>query len=150
LTFVSSGQLTYQFDNGSDVGTWSVKVTNPNGQSSGTVSFSVTPSGPVLSNVSPSTYPALDENHALTLTERNFVSGATLTFPAPGALPTRRSSDLLTFVSSGQLTYQFDNGSDVGTWSVKVTNPNGQSSGTVSFSVTASGPVLSNVSPSTY
>src|ERR1035437_21425 len=41
LTFVSSSQITYQFNNGNDAGNWTVRVNNPGGQSSGAASFTV-------------------------------------------------------------------------------------------------------------
>ncbi len=40
-TFVSSSQLSNQFNDNNDAGTWTVYVTNPSGQTSNTWSFTV-------------------------------------------------------------------------------------------------------------
>ncbi len=151
LTFVSSSKITYQINNASDVGTWTVKVNNPDGQSSGTASFTVTAvaAAPSISNVSPTSMPASNSDQTLTINGANFVSGATLTFDPPTGSNITSNSAKLTFVSSSKITYQINNASDVGTWTVKVNNPDGQSSGTASFTVTAvaAAPSISNVSP---
>jgi hypothetical protein len=156
LTFVSSGQLSYQFNSASDVGTWSVQVNRPDGtQHSNTVSFTVTgvTLTPSISSVSPSSYPASSSNQTMTLFGSNFQSGDTLTFfpPEGGSIPS--TSSKLTFVSSTQLSYQFNNANDVGTWSVQVNSPDGtQHSNAVSFTVTGvtPTPLINSVSPSSY
>ena len=138
LTFVSSSQLVYQFNNGNDVGTWTVRVNNPDGQSSGTYGFTVTGvtiPAPSISSVSPSSYPASSSNQTMTINGSNFQSGATLTFDPPTGSNLNSNSAKLTFVSSSKLTYLFNNGNDVGFWTVKVNNPDGQSSFTFGFTV---------------
>jgi hypothetical protein len=62
----------------------------------------------------------------------NFQSGATITYHDPQGNPYVRTP---TFVSSGQLSYGFNNGSDRGTWTVFVTNPGGQTSNTWNVTV---------------
>jgi hypothetical protein len=62
----------------------------------------------------------------------NFASGATITYRDTHGTAYVRAP---TFISSSQLSYSFNNGNDRGTWTVVVTNPNGQSSNTWSFSV---------------
>src|SRR5215210_5840598 len=138
LTFVSSSQLVYQFNNGNDAGTWTVRVNNPDGQSSGTYGFTVTgviTPAPSISSVSPSSYPASSSNQTMTIYGSNFQSGASLTFDPPTGSNIGSTASKLTFVSSSQLTYLFNNGNDVGVWTVKVNNPDGQSSSTFSFTV---------------
>ncbi|MCL5287167.1 MAG: Ig-like domain-containing protein, partial [Acidobacteria bacterium] len=150
LTFVSSSQLSYQFNNGSDAGTWTVVVINPDGQRSNPGSFTVTAAAPVISGVSPISYPASNSNQPMTINGSNFVSGATLSFgsPSSGTIPSTASK--LTFVSSSQLSYQFNNGSDAGTWTVVVINPNGQTSNSVSFVVVPpTAPQITSISPTT-
>ena len=63
----------------------------------------------------------------------NFQNGATLTFPDPqgNAYPGRATN----FISSSQLSHPFNNGNDAGTWTVLVTNVNGQTSNTWAFAV---------------
>ena len=143
-TFVSSVQLSNQFDDNSDVGTWTVFVTNPNGQTSSTWSFAVTAAAPSISGLSPTTYPASTNNQTMLINGSNFQSGATVTFHDPQGNSYLRTP---TFVSSVQLSNQFDDNSDVGTWTVFVTNPNGQTSSTWSFAVTAAAAVNQRAFP---
>jgi uncharacterized protein YxjI len=153
LTFVSSSQIRYQINNGNDAGTWSVRVTNPDGKSSGWSTFTVTggtSTTPAITNVSPTSMPASSSDQTLTINGSNFVSGATLTFDPPTGSNLSSVASKLTFVSSSQIRYQINNANDVGTWSVRVTNPNGNSSGWTSFTVTAAttpSPAISSVSP---
>ena len=66
----------------------------------------------------------------------NFQSGDTLTFVPPGGSPIGSTASKLTFVSSSQLTYQFNNGNTVGTWTVSVNSADGTlHSGAASFTV---------------
>src|SRR4051812_29765437 len=107
LTFVSSTQLSYQFNNANDVGTWSVRVNSPDGtQHSSTVSFTVTSVTltPSISSVSPSSFPYTTLFRSMTIFGSNFQSGDTLTFfpPEGGSIPS--TSSKLTFVSSTQLS----------------------------------------------
>ncbi|HET8942659.1 MAG TPA: DNRLRE domain-containing protein [Rudaea sp.] len=145
LTFVSSSQLSYQFNSQTDPGTWSVKVNSADGSlHSGSVSFTVTAAAvaPSLYSISPTSYTADNNNHTMTLSGSNFVSGDTLTFVPPegGTIPSTASK--LTFVSSSQLSYQFNSQTDPGTWSVKVNSADGSlHSGSVSFTVTATSSV---------
>ena len=152
LTFVSASQISYQFNDASDVGTWSVRVNNPDGQSSGSISFTVTAvvPPPSLSSVVPSSYPASGNNQTMTLNGSSFQNGATLTFVPPEGGTIASTASKLTFVSTSQISYQFNDASDAGTWSVRVNNPDGQSSASVNFSVnaqTALTPSISAVSP---
>ena len=92
---------------------------------------------PSITSVSPTSMPPLNGNQAFTIYGNNFQNGATLIFVPPegGTIPSTASK--LTFVSSSQINYQFNNANDSGNWSVKVINPDGQSSNTVSFTVVA-------------
>jgi hypothetical protein len=98
------------------------------------------PPAPVVSGVSPTAYPVSNHNQAMTIDGSNFRSGASLTFVNPKGMQIESAAPKLTFVSSSQLIYQFNNGGEwEGTWSVVVNNPGGQSSNPVSFTVTAPG-----------
>ena len=131
---------------------WNVAAANTAGLSAYTaVLYFQTPvppvAAPAISGMTPTTMPAANGNQLLTISGSNFQAAATLTFGAPtsGAIPSTGSK--LTFVSSGQLTYQFNNGGEAGRWTVKVNNPDGKSSAAVSFSVTAPPPALPNLVP---
>ncbi len=116
---------------------WNVAACNTTGCSAYTTElyFQTPAAVPTISSVSPGSYPASGTNQTMTINGANFQSGATLTFVPPEGGTIASTASKLTFVSSSQLSYQFNDGSDVGTWSVKVNNPGGQSTGTVSFSV---------------
>jgi hypothetical protein len=71
----------------------------------------------------------------MTINGSNFVEGATLTFNPPTGLNIDSTPSKLTFNSSSKITYLFNNGSDRGTWTVTVNNPDGQKSSSKSFTV---------------
>ena len=74
-------------------------------------------------------------NHALTIYGSNFGSSSTLTFLDPQGSIYQSSSSKLTFVSSSQINYQFNDSNDPGTWEVLVDNPGGQTSNVVNITV---------------
>jgi hypothetical protein len=137
LTFNSSSRITYQFNNGNDAGEWTVRVTNPDGQRSSAESFTVASSAPApsISSISPSSFTASNSNQTMTINGSNFVEGATLTFNPPTGSNIDSTPSKLTFNSSSKITYLFNNGSDRGTWTVTVNNPDGQESSAKSFTV---------------
>ena len=147
FTSKSSSQLVYQINNGNDVGTWQVRVNNPDGQSSGWASFTVAGVAPSISGVSPTSMPASNTDQTLTISGSNFVSGATLTFDPPTGSNINSNAAKLTFDSGSRITYQINNAGDTGTWAVRVNNPDGQSSDWASFTVAAVVPSISSVSP---
>jgi Ca2+-binding RTX toxin-like protein/uncharacterized protein YxjI len=156
LVFKSSGEIDYQFNDGSDAGTWSVRVNSPDGsQHSSYKTFTVTVQAltPSISSISPSSYPADNINHTMQVLGSNFQSGDTLTFIDPQGHVFDSVTSKLTFKSSGEIDYQFNDGSDAGTWSVRVNSPDGsQHSSYKTFTVTiqALTPSISSISPGTY
>jgi surface antigen len=138
LSFVSATQLQMTINVGVTADTWTVKVTNPSGLSSNVYSFSVTAAAvaPVVSGISPATYAKSSSNQTMTINGSHFQSGATLSFvPPEGGTPIGSTASKLTFVSSSQLSYQFNDGNDAGNWSVTVINPGSVRSNTWSFTV---------------
>ena len=151
LTFISSSQISYQFNDGTDPGTWNVTVNNPDGGSSGPANFQVTAaSSPTISSISPSSYPSDNNNHAMAILGTNFQSGASLVFHDPQGNPYYSSPAKLTFVSSSEIDYQFNDQSDPGTWNVTVNNPDGGASAPANFQVGVSSPIISSIAPSSY
>src|SRR5258706_153592 len=55
----------------------------------------------------------------------SFESGDTLSFTPPEGGSIASNAVKLTFISSGEIDYQFNDGSDVGSWSVRVNSPDG-------------------------
>jgi hypothetical protein len=106
----------------------------------------VAAAAPSISNVSPTSYAATNSNQAMLINGASFQSGATVTYHDPQGNAYVRTP---TFVSSTQLSHQFNDASDSGTWTVFVTNPDGKTSSTLSFTVAAvvPAPSISNVSP---
>ena len=123
--------------------TYSVKASLASGgtQDSNPVRVTI-PSGctvaqaPSISGVSPPSMPASNSNQTLTINGSNFQNGATLAFVPPAGGTIASTASKLTFVSSSQLSYQFNNLSDAGTWSVTVNNPDGQHSNAWNFTAT--------------
>jgi uncharacterized protein YxjI len=148
LTFVNSGEIDYQFNDGTDPGTWTVKVNSADGTlHSGTVSFSVAAAQPTpsLSSVSPNSYPSDSINHSMQLFGSSFVNGDTLTFTDPQGNVFQSTASKLTFVNSGEIDYQFNDGTDPGTWTVKVNSADGTlHSAKISFAVSTIDTVLDN------
>jgi hypothetical protein len=152
LTFVSSNRFSYELNNGGLAGTWTVRVRNPDGQTSNAVSFLVTITGPApqITTVTPGSMPADSTfNQTLTINGGNFKSGATLTFVRPTGATLNSDATKLTFVSSNRFSYELNNGGTVGTWTVRVNNPDGQTSNAGSFTVTGflPAPGISTVTP---
>ena len=113
LTFVSSAQLSYQFDDGSDPGNWSVTVNSADGtQHSNAWNFTVTPGARTITSLSPPSYPSMAGNQTMLINGANFVNGDTLTFVHPQGATIASTASKLTFVSSSQFTYQFNNAND--------------------------------------
>ena len=137
-SIASSTQMTVSMNPGTVTDTISVRVCNSAGTcTSGSQSVSVTAAvlTPTVTSISPTSYPASGNNQTMTINGSNFQSGATLTFVPPEGGTIASTASKLTFVSSNQLSYLFNDGSDVGTWKVTVNNPNGQHSNAWSFTV---------------
>ena len=97
---------------------------------------------PSISGVSPTTFVGLLFGGTITINGSNFQSGATLTFAPPVGSPIQSTPGNLTYISSKQLSYKFSDsaflGGANGTWTVTVTNSNGQSSNTWNFNLVCS------------
>jgi uncharacterized protein (TIGR03437 family) len=100
---------------------------------------------PSISGLSPSSYPANNNNQSMQINGSSFQSGATVTFhdPQGNSYPNKPA----TFVSSSQLSLMFNNNNDAGTWTVTIVNPGGQSSSAFNFTVSGAAPSVSGVSP---
>src|SRR5204863_284758 len=101
-------------------------VVNPDSRTSNVWSFTVTASvpAPVISGLSPASYPASGTSQTMLVNGSNFQSGATLTFRDPaGNTYANRGA---TFNSANQLSHPFNNGNAAGSWTVYVVNPDSQ------------------------
>ena len=143
-TFVSASQLTATIGSAdiAAAGTAQVTVANPDGSVSNALSFTITAPGPTLASLSPSSAPAGGAGFTLTVTGSNFVSGASVRWNG--------SARTTTFVSASQLTATIGSAdiAAAGTAQVTVANPDGSVSNALSFTITAPGPTLASLSPS--
>ena len=141
MTYISSTQLQMLITTGIVADSWTVRVTNPNAQSSGTVGFqvaapvSVTPA-PTISHVTPSPVIGSSNNQTVTINGTGFVNKPTVFVAWTGGSRTLDSGQV-TYISSTQLQMLITTGVVADSWTVRVTNPDAQSSGTVGFQVAA-------------
>ncbi len=149
LTVVSSGQISYQFNDGNLSGPWTVKVVNPDGKSAGTVSFTVTPvgSGPRIDSVIPDPVIGANSARTLTINGANFANKPTLTLTWPGQPGYRLPASSVSFLSSTQLQMSIVAGTAPGGWTVKASNPDNQPSNACGFQVSAPLPQITSLSP---
>ncbi|MGD1004452.1 MAG: type IV pilin N-terminal domain-containing protein [Methanoregulaceae archaeon] len=149
VVVVSANQITCTFDlTGAPAARRNVTVTNPDGET-GTLSngFTITSNAPTLTVRAP------------TNSNRGWPVGVTLTGtgfqPSPAVRLTRSGySDVYAYgVTAGsptQITCTFDlNGVTSGAWNILVTNVDGQSSGTMTFTVNAPTPTFTSNTPAT-
>ena len=137
VTFVSSTQLQMSITTQLAADTWTVKVTNPDGKVSNTVSFTVqapAASAPSISSVSPNPVTGSTSPQTITIYGSNFVNKPTVAVTWSTGGSTLAAGNV-TFVSSTQLQMSITTQLTADTWTVKVTNPDGKVSNTVSFTV---------------
>jgi surface antigen len=153
VSFISSSQLTMTIQLDKIADNWTVKVTNPDGQSSGAIGFVVnTPVAPApsISSVSPNPVTGSNSHQTITIYGANFVNSPTLTLtwtvpPVPPSGGYIVPSGEVTFVSSTELQMSIDTTTAADNWTVKVQNPDGQMSSTLNFTVT--NPVVAGAQP---
>ncbi len=132
-TFVSSLKLTAAITVGTAATTYSVVVTNPDGQSSAATSIKVVVA-PAITTLSPNPITGSNQAQTLTVTGTGFVSGAKLTVG--------NTTLNATYVSATQLTASVSVGTTARALDVTVTNPDGGVSNTASLQVNAASAAL--------
>ncbi len=116
---------------------WNVAACNSAGCSSyTTVLYFQTPGAlaPTISNVSPNPVTGSTSSQWVTLSGSNFQSGLSVYVTWTGGSKTLSSSQVVVD-SSSQVRIYINTWTDPDTWTVQVTNPDGQVSNTASFSV---------------
>jgi hypothetical protein len=141
-TYVNSSTLTVPITTQPQTDTWKVRVQNPDGQLSGQINLVVNAPGsgvtPSISSIAPGSVTGSNNYQVFTINGANFVNGATVQVGFHDNNYTWQStSSLPTFVSSSQMTIQIKTGLTADTWNVRIQNPDGQTSNTVNFTVTA-------------
>jgi hypothetical protein len=145
-TFVNSTTLTASVSASliATAGTAPVTVTNPDGSVAGPVTFTIQ-SGLTLVSINPTTLPANSKATSIAATGTGFVQGSTIVFNGAAIATTFGSSTSLTgTIPASQLV-------QTGPVSVTVTNPNGGTSNSLTFTVgpPLPPPVITSVTPST-
>ena len=151
VTFVSSSQVQMSITTTTAPDTWTVKVTNPDGQASSPATFTVvapTPA-PSITSVSPNPVTGSNSRQTITINGANFVNKPTLTLTWTGQPGYTVPDAQVTFVSGSQVQMSITTTTAPDTWTVKVTNPDGQASSPATFTVVAPTPApsITSVSP---
>lgn len=142
IAFVSPSRLEVSITTGTAPSTWTLTVTNPDGESSVAVSLTVTTPPPVISSLSPNPIVASGTPQTLTINGTGFQNGAGLEVQTPAGGPTTTlQSSQITWVSSSELQVSITTGTAAATWAVAVINPNGQSSAGANLAIILPPPV---------
>ncbi len=148
VSVVSSTKITCTFNlTSAAAGQWNVIVSNPD-QQSGTLAngFTVNSPAPTLTARSPTSgnrgWPV-----NITLTGTGFQPGATPSMSRSGSNTITAFN--IAVLSSTQITCSFDlaGATAAKDWAISVTNTDGQSSGTVSFTITSPSPTVASILP---
>ena len=117
---------------------WTVKVTNPDGQSSGVAPFTVVPpppQSPSITSISPNPVTGSNTRQTITIYGNNFISKPTLTLTWTGQVGYPVPAAQVIFISANQIQMSITTTTSPDNWTVKVTNPDGQFSSTTPFTV---------------
>ena len=147
VTVVSPTQITCIFNLlGVTSGTWNIMVTNADGQSSGTMTFTVNAPAPTFTSNAPATG-ARGAAPGLTITGTGFQPGATVTYTRA---PTTISLTNVNVVSPTQITgtLVIPAGATTGLYNVTITNTDSSTVTSANrFTVTNPPPTVTAISP---
>ena len=136
VAFISSSQLQMTINVSTTADNWTVKATNPDGQSSGVFSFLVAAPAPAIASMSPNPVPRLNANQAVTINGSGFISGSALkVHVATGSFSTDLTGTQVTWLSASQIRLLINVGTTVANWTAQVINPDGRGSNAFPFSV---------------
>ena len=148
INFVSSTQLVASVNVGASAQSLAVQVTNPNGQASNSVNLTVNAPSvpPAIVSLNPNPMTALNSVQLLTINGSGFVFGSGLKATVGG---TAYQGSQVSFVNSSELLVSVNVGASAQGLAVRVTNPNGQVSNSVSLTVNAPTPppAIATISP---
>jgi pimeloyl-ACP methyl ester carboxylesterase len=129
------------------VGTYGIRVNNPNGLQSNTFNFATQAAIPTISSISPSGVCAQPGDRNFTVSGSNFQSGLTVTVTLPGGGTVTLSGSQIQNVTSSSFTMTATL-NIVGTYNFRVNNPNGTQSSNFSYATQNCNPIISSISPS--
>ena len=144
-TYLSASQLTASVSAAliASQGTASVTVQNPGGATSNTLAFTINGSqsgGPSLSSLSPNSVAAGAPAFTLTVNGSGFLSGATLQWNGSPLFANFSGNQVTAYVAASLIASQ-------GSVTISVRNPDGTTSNTLSFTISAPTPAISALSP---
>ena len=136
---VSATSMAVPVNVGTTVRTWTLQVVTPDGKRSATSSLAVTAPPPLISSLSPASLVGSAVSQNVTLNGSGFQSGAKVSVSySGGAVSTLVPTTLVpTTLTATIIKVAVNFGTTPRTWTVKVTNPDGKSSGTANLAVTA-------------
>jgi hypothetical protein len=146
--------LSTNFGTASAPHNWSVQVINPDNQASSQFTFVIQPTpviSPTIASVSPAAPVATGVNQTFTVNGSNFLSGANVTLRdiTTGELFSNRPVTSLT-ATQVVLSVNFGVAPTAHSWSLQITNSNGQASNAFGFTVQATPvtvPTITGLSP---
>jgi pimeloyl-ACP methyl ester carboxylesterase len=130
-----------------DPGAYSLQVIDPDGQESNRFAFSAVPAGPQVTGISPSAPFATAGNQPVTVFGSGFASGLNVTVTFPGGGSSILSGAQIVGVGQNSFQMLVDFSGIPGQYSIRVTNPNGQSSNSFTFTVVRSSPAIAGITP---
>ncbi len=139
VNYVNSAQVTISIRLGASADNWTVKAINPDTQQSNVRSFQVlapATAAPSISSVAPNPVTGSASQQIITINGANFVNKPALTLTWTGQPGYTVPASQVTFVNGTQLQMAITTTTAPDNWTVRVTNPNGQSSGQSGFTVT--------------
>jgi DUF971 family protein len=132
------------------IGTYGIRINNPDGGQSGTFNFSTRAANPQINSISPSSPTRRDGDQNVTVFGSGFQSGLTVTVFIPGGGTSTLSGTQIQNLTQTSFTMIITL-NVIGTYGLRVNNPNGGQSNTFNFQVQnpISTPQIASISPST-
>lgn len=130
-------------------GQWKIKVRNPNGDLSNIFSFTVqSPAPPTVTSINPTSPVSSNADQNVTVNGSNFQPGLTVTVTFPNSGTATLSGTQIQNVTANSFTMRITLG-EVGTWCIRVNNPNGGQSSVFCFAVQSGvqAPTIFSINP---
>ncbi len=127
-------------------GVYTLQAINPDAKRSAPLSFTAVGAAPAITGILPVLPRAGGASQTLTVSGANFQSGLTVSVGLPGGGSTTVSGAQVQLLNAGILQVQIQL-SLPGSYSLQITNPDGQKSGLFSFTAIGTTPAISGILP---
>jgi hypothetical protein len=137
---VNSTQVQMSINVTTQADSWTVRVVNPDNQSSNTFGFQVvapTAPAPSISGIMPNPVIGANAQQTITINGANFVNKPSIVLTWTGQPNYPVPSGQITYVNSTQVQMSINVTTQADSWTVRVVNPDNQSSNTFGFQVVA-------------